>query len=75
MGSGPAELARADQSEEAGGPGQVAGGGALPRGPAGSGRVSGGGEETAGVLREAVLGDPLILPAVSGGDWRATIFI
>ena len=36
-------------------PGQVAGGGALPRGPAGTGRVPGGGKETAGVLREEVL--------------------
>jgi hypothetical protein len=37
--------------------GQVAGGGALPRGPAGSGRVPGGGEEAAGGPREGVLED------------------
>jgi hypothetical protein len=40
-------VVRADQLEEAGGPGQVAVGGALPRGPAGSGRVPGCGEEAA----------------------------
>jgi hypothetical protein len=55
MGSEPAEVVRADQLEEAGGPGQVAVGGALPRGPAGSGRVPGDREETAGVLRDGVL--------------------
>lgn len=55
MGSKPASLVRADLPEESGDFGQVAGGGALPRGPAGSGRVPGGGEETAGVLREEVL--------------------
>jgi len=33
----------------------MAAGGALPRGPAGTGRVPGGGKETAGVLREEVL--------------------
>ena len=36
----------------------MAGGGAFPRGPAGPGRVPGGREETAGVLREDVLEDP-----------------
>ena len=58
MGSGPAEVVRTGQPQEPGGPGQVAGGGALPRGPASSGRVPGGREETAGVLREEVLEDP-----------------
>jgi len=36
----------------------MAAGGALPGGPAGPGRVLGGGEETARVLREERLGDP-----------------
>ena len=58
MGSGSSEVIRADQLEEPGGFGQVAGGGALPRGPAGPGRIPGGGEETAGVLQEEVLEDP-----------------
>ena len=46
----------------------MAGGGALHRGPAGFGRVPGGREEAAGVLREEVLEDPLYCL------WWATYF-
>jgi len=74
MGSGPAEVVRADQSEEAVGPGQVAGGGALPRGPTGSGRVPGGGEETAGVLQEEVLEDPPYCPRCLEATYFYIIF-
>jgi hypothetical protein len=49
---------------------QVAGGGAIPRGPADSGRVPRGGEETAGILREVVLEDP----SYCLGELEATYF-
>lgn len=57
MGPGPTAMVRAAHPEEPGGPGEVDGGGALPGGQAGHGRIPGGGEEEKGVLQETDLGE------------------
>ena len=57
MGPGPAAVVRAAHPEEPGDPGEVAGGGALPGGQAGHGRIPEGGEEEKGVLQETGLGE------------------
>lgn len=63
MGPGPAAVVRAAYPEEPGGSGEVAGGGALPRGAPGPGRAPGGSEETPEVLQEEDLGGSSILPS------------
>lgn len=52
MGPGPAAVVRAAHPEEPGGPGEVARGGALPRGAPGPGRFPEGTQETPEVLQE-----------------------